>query len=137
MNILIPSYLKVFRKLPRANLPLWTNNLSTNSLQLAIFFKTLWKLYIVVVFLYCCNDSGVVGDGKCTSSTLWFTRVFPCSFRIHFNFPSQREFGLIQCASAYPSACIWVHGRIIWSYLYCYHQIRHQFTTLLLHFIMI
>jgi hypothetical protein len=30
-----------------------------------------------------------------------------------------------------------VHGRIIWSYLYCYHQIRHQFTTLLLHFIMI
>jgi hypothetical protein len=57
--------------------------------------------------------------------------VFP------FSFPLQREFGLVQCASTYSSVCIWVLGRIIWSCLYCCHQIRHLFTTLLLHFIII
>jgi hypothetical protein len=69
--------------------------------------------YIVVVSFCFCNDNGVMGDGKRTSSALSFTGMFPCSFRSHSDFSLQREFGLVQCASAYPSACIWVLGRII------------------------
>jgi hypothetical protein len=70
--------------------------------------------YIVVVFFYCYNDSGVAGDGEGTSSTLQFTKTFPCSSRTHSNFPLQREFRLVQCASTYPSVYnIWVPRRII------------------------
>jgi hypothetical protein len=69
--------------------------------------------YIIVVSLNCYNDNGVVGDGERTSFTLCFIRVFPCSSKTHYGFPLQREFGLVQCASTYPSACIWVPGRII------------------------
>ncbi len=53
MNILIPNYLKVSRKLPRINPHLWTNNnLNTNSLQSTIIFRTLWKLIILLLFLF-------------------------------------------------------------------------------------
>jgi hypothetical protein len=53
MNILILYYLKVSKNLPRANLPLWTNNNSnTNSLQLTIIFRTIWKLIILLLFLF-------------------------------------------------------------------------------------
>jgi hypothetical protein len=53
MNILIPSYLKVSRKLPRANPLLWTNNNSnTNSLQSTIIFRTIWKLIILLLFFF-------------------------------------------------------------------------------------
>ncbi len=52
MNILMLNYFKVSRKLPRANLPMWTNNnSSTNSLQSTIIFRTIWKLIILLLFL--------------------------------------------------------------------------------------
>jgi hypothetical protein len=45
--------LKVFWRLVRINLNLWTNiNLSINSSQLAIIFRILWKLIILLFFLF-------------------------------------------------------------------------------------
>jgi hypothetical protein len=83
--------LKVSWKLPRANPPLWTkHNSNTNSLQLVIIFKTLWKLVILLLQWYWCG-----GKWRCTSSTLWFTKVFPCFSRTHSGFPPQRKFGLV------------------------------------------
>jgi len=53
MNIFIFNYLKVSRKLSRANPPLWTNkNLNSNSLQSTIIFRTIWKLIILLLFLF-------------------------------------------------------------------------------------
>jgi len=52
INIFIPNYLEVSRKLPEANPLLRTNNnLNTISLQSTIIFKTLWKLIILLLFL--------------------------------------------------------------------------------------
>ncbi len=50
--------------------------------------------YIVVVSLYCCNDNGVVGDGEHTSSTLWFTRLLPCSCKTILVFHHKKNLGL-------------------------------------------
>ncbi len=44
--------MKVSWRLPTTNPPLWTNNnSSSNSLQSAIIFRTLWKLVILLLFL--------------------------------------------------------------------------------------
>jgi hypothetical protein len=54
--------------------------------------------YIIVISFCCCNDSGVVGDGKCTFSTLCLLEHSHVLLR-YIGFPPQREFGLVQCAT--------------------------------------
>jgi hypothetical protein len=49
---------------------------------------------------------------ECSSSNLCFIGAFLCSFKTHSGFPLRGEFGLIQCANACPSACIWMLGKI-------------------------
>jgi hypothetical protein len=50
--------------------------------------------YIVVVSICCCNDNGVVRDGKCTSSTLRFIKAFHALLKHILVFHHKENLGL-------------------------------------------
>jgi len=91
MHILILSYLKVSKKLPIVNPPLWTNNNSSiNSLQSTIIFKTLWKLIILLLlqWYWCGGRWRTYLLHPMFYNTFWFSiikRIWACLMCKHLS----------------------------------------------------